>query len=69
MIVAFAVLENKEEIVEAFRGLYFGRVVAFMEQTWDMSSAEAEAIITAQAKLFFQQKNRLLNLLAQADDE
>ena len=69
MITVFAVAEDKAQVVEALRGLYFGRVVAFMNQTREMTSAEAETVITAQAELFFTGRNRLIKILAQTSEE
>ncbi|MFC2140105.1 glycosyltransferase [Candidatus Auribacterota bacterium] len=64
MITAFAKADDKAKVVEALRSLYFARVVSFMNQTWEMSSDEAEIFIIEQAETFFKNRQYLLDLLA-----
>ena len=42
MIAAFKTHPDQIALVKAFKGLYFGRTLPFMNKTWDMSSEEAE---------------------------
>ncbi len=51
-IYAYEISENKEEIVEALKPLYFARVASFYRQTMDMSHQESEEKILKQAKQF-----------------
>ncbi len=51
-IYAYEISENKEEIVEALKPLYFARVASFYRQTMDMSHQESEEKILEQAKQF-----------------
>jgi hypothetical protein len=51
-IYAYEISENKEEIVEALKPLYFARVASFYRQTMDMSHQESEEKIVKQAKQF-----------------
>lgn len=51
-IFAYEMAENKEEVVEALKPLYFARVASFYRQTMDMSHQESEEQIIKQAKQF-----------------
>ena len=51
-IFAYEISENKGEVVEALKPLYFARVASFYRQTMDMSHQESEEKIVKQAKQF-----------------
>ena len=51
-IFAYEMSENKEDVVEALKPLYFARVASFYRQTMDMTHQEAEEKIIKQAKQF-----------------
>ncbi len=63
MIAAFRKAEDRETVVESLRGLYFGRVFAFMNDTWEESTPEAEKKILTQANCFLENKDYLLKLV------
>jgi hypothetical protein len=63
MIASFKTHPDQIALVKAFKGLYFGRTLAFMNKTWDMSSEEAEKDILAQAKLFHSRRGYLIEKL------
>ncbi len=63
MIAAFKVADDKQQLVESLKGLYFGRALAFMNKTWEMSSEEAEVEILEQAKLFHAKRGYLIDKL------
>jgi len=60
-IFAFEISENKEEVVEALKPLYFARAASFYRQTLDMSHKEAEEKILGQAKQFHKCRGYLFN--------
>ncbi len=64
MIAAFQKSKHRATLVESLRGLYFGRVFAFMNKTWEQSTSEAEKEILAQADCFFKHKDYLLKLIS-----
>ena len=64
VIAAFSKALDPAKVVESLRGLYFGRVVSFMNQTWEMSSEEAEKYIIEQAKIFFDNRQYFLQISA-----
>jgi len=41
-----------DEIVESMTGLYYGRTAGLVKTTWEMTTAEAEGVIQAQARTF-----------------
>ncbi len=58
-IFAYETSENRKDIVEALKPLYFARASSFYRQTLDMSHEESEAEIVSQAKEFKKSKNYL----------
>ena len=54
---------HRTEIVEALRPLYFARSLAFMNETWDMPTSEAEKLIIKQAENFYENRGYLLKRL------
>jgi hypothetical protein len=64
-IFAYEMAENKEEVVEALKPLYFARVASFYRQTMDMTHQEAEEKIVKQAKLFQKRRGYLVNKFKQ----
>ncbi|ODS31401.1 MAG: hypothetical protein SCARUB_03478 [Candidatus Scalindua rubra] len=60
-IFAYEITENKEEVVEALKPLYFARVASFYRQTLDMTHQEAEKKILGQAKQFQKRRGYLVN--------
>ena len=60
VIAAFPTCADPPRLVESMRGLYFGRVYSFMNQTWDLTSAECEAPIRRQGECVFQRRNELI---------
>ena len=65
-IAAFPDCEDRGRLVEAMRGLYFGRVFSFMNQTWDLSSAECEKPIREQGEKVFGRRTELIRRLEAA---
>lgn len=63
MVVAFSKASDKEAVVESMKALYFGRTYSFMNQTWEMSSKEAEKEILKQAEKFRENKGYLIERL------
>jgi len=60
MIAAFARGADPERLVEAMRGLYWGRVYSFMNETWELSSAECEQPIRGQGQRVFERRGELI---------
>jgi len=63
MLRAFRETEDHEALVEALRPLYFARIATFMDETWELSTPQAEEKILAQAKLFHQRRQKLISKL------
>ena len=63
MILAFRDAPDRPAVVEAFKFLYFGRTLSFMNKTWGMSSEEAEVEILEQAKQFHARRDDLISKL------
>jgi len=63
MIAAFKVTDDRNRLVESFKGLYFGRALAFMNKTWTASTEEAEKDILSQAQLFHARRGYLIEKL------
>ena len=63
MIVAFRDASDKTAIVEALKGLYFGRALTFMNATWDQSTEQAEEEIVAGAEMFHSMRDYLIKKL------
>ncbi len=64
MIAAFPTHEEPSVLVESMRGLWFGRVFSFMNDTWDLTSAECEEPIRAQGERVFERRQELVKRLA-----
>ncbi len=65
-IVAFAACDDPARLVESMRGLYWGRVFSFMNETWELSSAECEEPIRRQGERVFQRRGELIARLESA---
>jgi len=63
IILAFSKSEDSIKIVEAMKSLYFARVFTFMNETWNMTSAEAEPIIREQGQRVFNRRQELIRRL------
>lgn len=59
-VFAYEMSENKEDVVEALKPLYFARVASFYRQTMDMTHKEAEEKIIKQARQFQRMKGYLV---------
>jgi len=59
-IAAFRQSDDPAKLVESLRGLYWGRVFTFMNDTWELTSAEAEAPIRQQGERVFQRRGELI---------
>lgn len=66
VIAAFATCEDRTRLVESMRGLYFGRVYSFMNDTWELSSAECEEPIRRQGIRVFERRGELIERLESA---
>ncbi len=66
VIAAFPACNDTARLVESMRGLYWGRVYSFMNETWDLSSAECEAPIRRQGVSVFQRRGELIKRLESA---
>ena len=53
---------NRFKIIELVTPLYYARVAAFVRQTWDVSSEEAESFVEEQALEFEAQKDQLVKI-------
>jgi glycosyltransferase involved in cell wall biosynthesis len=67
IVLDFAVAYNfgvagaaPEDVVESMTGLYYGRTAGLVKTTWDMTTAQAEEVVQAQAKTFLRMKTYLL---------
>ncbi len=60
-IFAYETSEDKEEVVEALKPLYFARTASFYKQTMDMTHQESEEEILEQAKQFQKCRGYLFN--------
>lgn len=65
MIAAFPKHKQTDVLVDSMKGLWFGRVFTFMNDTWDLSSSECEAPIREQGECVFQRRNELVKMLEQ----
>lgn len=66
VIGAFPGCDDTARLVESMRGLYFGRVFSFMNETWELSSAECEEPIRRQGVRVFQRRSELIRRLESA---
>jgi hypothetical protein len=64
MIAAFRKAKDTSKVAESLKGLYFARVLSFMNKTWEQSTTEAEKEILAQADCFFDHRDYLLKLVS-----
>ncbi|MBW2506880.1 MAG: glycosyltransferase [Deltaproteobacteria bacterium] len=53
---------NRNKLLDLMTPLYFARVASFVRQSWDMSSAEAEALVEEQAIKFEEHKDYLIKI-------
>jgi len=53
---------NRTKLLDLMTPLYFARVASFVRQSWEMSSAEAEALVEEQAVKFEEQKEYLIKV-------
>ena len=60
VIAAFPTCGDPAGLVESMRGLYFGRVYSFMNDTWELTSAECEAPIRRQGQRVFDRRGELI---------
>jgi len=60
MIAAFKAAEDRNALVESLKGLYFGRALSFMNQTWDWTTEQAEEEILSQAGVFYANRHYLV---------
>ncbi len=51
---------NRNLLISLMTPLYFARVASFVNQTIDMSNAEAEILVEEQAEIFEKQKDYLI---------
>ena len=63
VIAAFPTCEDPARLVESMRGLYWGRVYSFMNDTWELSSAQCEEPIRQQGERVFQRRGELIKRL------
>jgi hypothetical protein len=63
ILAAYARTDDPIALLEALRAIYFGRTYTFMNETWEMSTAEAEEGFVAQARRFFEKRGDLLKML------
>ncbi len=63
VIAAFPACEDPAGLVESMRGLYWGRVFSFMNETWELSSAECEEPIRRQGVRVFERRGELIERL------
>jgi hypothetical protein len=66
VIAAFPRCNDPASLVESMRGLYFGRVYSFMNDTWQLSSAECEVPIREQGVRVFERRGELIRRLEAA---
>ena len=62
-IAAFPGCDDPSRLVESMRGLYWGRVLSFINATWDLTSAECEEPIREQGVKVFQRRGELIERL------
>ncbi len=66
VIAAFGACDDPARLVESMRGLYFGRVFSFMNETWELSSAQCEEPIRQQGVRVFERRGELIHRLESA---
>ena len=67
VVFDFAVAYHREangatadDLVEAMTGLYYGRTAGLVKTIWDMSTAQAEEVVKAQAQTFLRLKSYMV---------
>ena len=60
VIAAFPTCADPAGLVESMRGLYFGRVYSFMNDTWELTSAGCEDPIREQGQRVFERRGELI---------
>jgi len=60
---------NRNKLLDVMTPLYFARVASFVRQSWEMSSAEAEALVEEQAIKFEEQKDYLIKVWGEKSAE
>jgi len=65
MIGEFKKADDRNGLVEAFKSLYFGRTLSFMNKTWRLHTEQAEDEILAQARVFYKKRDYLIKKLEQ----
>jgi hypothetical protein len=53
---------NRNKLIDLVTPLYYARVASFVRQSWEMSSAEAEALVEEQALKFEDHKDYLVRV-------
>jgi glycosyltransferase involved in cell wall biosynthesis len=53
---------NRNKLIDLVTPLYYARVASFIQQTWEMSSQEAEALVEEQALQFEEHKDYLIKV-------
>jgi hypothetical protein len=53
---------NRGQLISLVTPLYLGRVASFINQTKDMTSSEAEAVVEEQAQIFENKKDYLIKV-------
>jgi len=66
VIAAFPGCDDSARLVESMRGLYWGRVFSFMNETWELTSAQCEEPIRRQGDTVFQRRGELIERLEAA---
>ena len=56
---------NRYRLIDMMTPLYYARVASFVQQSWQMSSQEAEELVEEQAKKFEENKDYLIQLWGQ----
>jgi len=65
-VAAFPGCNDPVRLVNSMRGLYFGRVFSFMNETWELSSAQCEEPIRQQGVRVFERRGELIERLEAA---
>ena len=65
-VAAYPRCDDPVRLVESMRGLYFGRVYSFMNDTWELTSAQCEEPIRQQGERVFERRGELIERLESA---
>jgi glycosyltransferase involved in cell wall biosynthesis len=60
---------NRYKLLDLVTPLYYARVASFVQQTWEMSSQEAESLVEDQAMKFEEHKDYLIKMWTQNCEE